>query len=89
MFLELLPALQNCLYPENKVYNFQRFILWWLYGFFCLGGFLDFSQNLVSQYSENIFYLFLSWSNGLVEFPGCFDDQSLLTLKNKTVTEGT
>ena len=55
--LELLPALQNCLAPrEQELITFKGFS-WWLYSFSCLGGLFDFSQNLVSRYSEKIFLL--------------------------------
>ena len=55
--LELLPAPQNCLAPrEQELITFEGF-LWWLYSFSCLGGLSDFSQTLVSRYSEKIFLL--------------------------------
>ena len=57
--LELLPAPQNCLAPKGQELITFKGFLWWLYSFPCLGGLFDFSQNLVSRYSEkNIFTCF-------------------------------
>ena len=57
--LELLPAPQNCLAPKGQeIITFKGFS-WWLYSFPCVGGLFDFSQNLVSRYSEKIFLLVL------------------------------
>ena len=66
----LLPAPHNCFHPENKGILSKVFHDFGLCSFSCQSHLLDLSRNLVSWYSENIFYLICSssWSNAWLSF---------------------
>ena len=60
VFLELLPAPQNCLVPIEQGLTFKRLFMMVVVLLSCISGLFNFSQNLVSWKSEKIFYLICS-----------------------------